>query len=534
MIAIGKHKIRQIWLVDFEFKALPGERPEPICMVAMDYFSRKKIRLWESDFTTYNRPPFTCGNDSLFVAYYASAEIACYHSLNWACPKNVLDLYSEFRALTNGFKLPCGSGLLGALAYYGLSSIEAVEKNSMRELALRGGPWTGEEQRALLEYCETDVEALNRLLTVMLLKIDIPRAILRGRYMKAAAAIECHGIPIDKAALNKLRHNWELIQDTLVAEIDSDYGVYDGRTFKRERFERYLESTGIPWPRLTTGTLDLKDSTFRKMASAFPEIRPIRSLRSALAKMRLAKLTVGRDNRNQTLLSAFSSRTGRNQPSNSKFIFGQASWLRGLIQPETGYALAYIDWSQQEFGIAAALSGDSKMIEAYLSGDPYLEFAKQCGAIPQNATKESHSMERAVFKACVLAVQYGMGSKALAEKIQQPEYNARELLNLHRDTFSDFWIWSDGALDYAMLNNELCTVFGWKLHVRNEVNPRSLRNFPMQANGAEMLRLACCFGIEKGLRICAPVHDAILIEATEVRLMKQSSWPRMPWFRQVR
>ena len=33
----------------------------------------------------------------------------------------------------------------------------------------------------------------------------------------------------------------------------------------------------------------------------------------------------------------------------------------------------------------------------------------------------------------------------------------------------------------------------------------------MQANGAEMLRLACCLGIEQGLEVCAPIHDAILI-----------------------
>jgi hypothetical protein len=35
----------------------------------------------------------------------------------------------------------------------------------------------------------------------------------------------------------------------------------------------------------------------------------------------------------------------------------------------------------------------------------------------------------------------------------------------------------------------------------------------MQANGAEMLRLACCLAVERGIRVCAPVHDALLIEA---------------------
>ena len=87
------------------------------------------------------------------------------------------------------------------------------------------------------------------------------------------------------------------------------------------------------------------------------------------------------------MLSAFRARTGRNQPSNTKFIFGPSVWLRGLIQPPPGYGIAYIDWAQQEFGIAAALSGDPLMMEAYRSGDPYLAFAKQAGAAPPEATK---------------------------------------------------------------------------------------------------------------------------------------------------
>lgn len=103
------------------------------------------------------------------------------------------------------------------------------------------------------------------------------------------------------------------------------------------------------------------------MARAHPTVASLQELRVALSRMRLSNLTVGEDGRNRCPLSAFSARTGRNQPSNSKFIFGPSTWLRGLIRPEPGYGLAYIDWSQQEFGIAAALSKDPLMMEAYLS-----------------------------------------------------------------------------------------------------------------------------------------------------------------------
>jgi DNA polymerase I-like protein with 3'-5' exonuclease and polymerase domains len=244
----------------------------------------------------------------------------------------------------------------------------------------------------------------------------------------------------------------------------------------------------------------------------------LRELRYTLSQLRLSDLAVGRDGRNRCLLSAFRARTGRNQPSNTRFIFGPSVWLRGLIQPPAGYGLAYIDWGQQEFGIAAALSNDPLMQAAYRSGDPYLAFAIQAGAAPVGATKASHKAVREQFKACVLAVQYGMGADALALRIGQPTIRARELLRLHRETYRVFWAWSDRAVDHAVLTGSLHTVFGWHIRLVGTNNDRSLRNFPMQANGAEMLRLACCLATEQGIEVCAPVHDAVLIAAPLDRL----------------
>jgi hypothetical protein len=123
-----------------------------------------------------------------------------------------------------------------------------------------------------------------------------------------------------------------------------------------------------------------------------------------------------------------------------------------------------------------------------------------------------------LFKQAALAVQYGMQSESLALRIAQPPCVARDLLRAHRETYRRFWAWSDAAVDQAMLVGVIHTVFGWPIHIGEESNPRSLRNFPMQANGAEMLRLACCLGTERGIELCAPVHDAVLICAPLERL----------------
>ena len=505
-----------IYLMDFEFypeRGHEGNLPVPVCMVVREWPSGRTSRYWQSQLQQMRTAPFPVSKNALWVAYYASAELDCFDVLGWTHPVNVLDLFVEFRWLTNGLSLLHGNSLLGALLYFGLPTIAGEQKDAMRDLVLKGGPWVPQQQLDILDYCESDVVSLDSLLRAMHTQIDWPRALQRGRYMKAVSRMQMNGVPIDLNTLDKLQVYWDAIQDQLIAAVDSNYGVFDGRTFKSDRWADFLKANGIPWPYLVSGRLDLSDETFREMARSHTLVSPIRELRSTLSEMRLASLQVGTDGRNRCLLSPFRARTGRNQPSNSRFIFGPSVWMRSLIRPQPGMGLAYVDWSQQEFGIAAALSGDVAMQEAYLTGDPYLAFAVQAGAVPMGATKKTHETEREQFKACVLAVQYGMGEASLAVRIGQPVSRARYLLDLHRRTYKQFWKWSDSAVDQAVLGGRLWTSFGWQIQTQSEINDRSLRNFPMQATGAEMLRIACCLLTEAGIRVCAPVHDAVLIEA---------------------
>src|SRR5260370_18523417 len=121
---------REIWLVDYEFVSLPGERPDPICLVAIEYWSGRKVRLWRDEFG--KRPPYSIGKNSLFVAYFASAELGCHLALGWPLPNHVLDLFTEFRNTHNGLPTVGGNGLVGALRQYRLPHIDAAEKKEMQ------------------------------------------------------------------------------------------------------------------------------------------------------------------------------------------------------------------------------------------------------------------------------------------------------------------------------------------------------------------------------------------------------------------
>jgi hypothetical protein len=462
---------REVWCADFEFNAPAGHRPEPLCIAARELRSGRRVMRWLTDEppdSLTDEPPFTLGTDALFVAYYASAELGCFLALGWPTPVRILDLFVEFRCITNGRRPEHGNGLLGAMAHFGLDALGTAEKEEMRALAIRGGPHTEVERAALLDYCMSDVDALAQLLPSMLPHLDIPRALLRGRYMAAAARMEWNGVPLDAEALAGLRTHWGRIKSRLVRELDRGYRVFvpagrrldpatkfggaileaskewnldpdalayaaehvhktdteangerliairaarkatglsesrirellesgrdyadvpglDGHarelagqypelgigigydadgvdddstpglwaalvepdpvplpkhhpetirrgaelvgegagyagdgplTFSASRFAEYLRAHSIPWPRLPSEALALDDETFREMARQYPaQIGPMRELRHTLGQLRLNELAVGPDGRNRCLLSVFSSRTGRNQPS---------------------------------------------------------------------------------------------------------------------------------------------------------------------------------------------------------------------------
>ena len=236
---------------DFEFRSrggIEGNPVEVICMVALDITSKQYVRYWADELHTMEAPPFLIGDNTVLVAYFASAELSCFEALGWKAPEQVLDLYAEFRNLTNGVVLLDGRSLLGALKYFGINGINSVLKDDMRLLALRGGPYEDTEKTALLDYCQTDVDALYPLLLKLKPHIDYPRALLRGQYNTALAKMESLGSPIDYPTYKGLCQHWEAIKSELIKEIDAGYGVYENGTFKEILFQQYLQANGIRWP----------------------------------------------------------------------------------------------------------------------------------------------------------------------------------------------------------------------------------------------------------------------------------------------
>ena len=108
----------------------------------------------------------------------------------------------------------------------------------------------------------------------MAVRFDLSRALLRGRYMIAVAEIEANGIPLDLERLRAIGDHWDDIVEALIADVDRDFQVYDGRSFHKDRWMAWCKANNISWPTTPRGAPELDKNTFREMAKIFPAVLP--------------------------------------------------------------------------------------------------------------------------------------------------------------------------------------------------------------------------------------------------------------------
>jgi DNA polymerase-1 len=517
---------------DFEFGAAADGRVRPECMVAIEFDSGREWQLGRSDLLKLRRAPFDTGPDTIFVAFQAAAEMGCFLELGWPLPARVLDLYIEHRNVTNG--LGAGTSLIAVLARHGLAHIDASEKKEWRQLAMDPRPKTEVEMRGLLAYCRTDVEALLKLLPTMAPSISLPPALHRGRYSgPAVARIEREGLPLDVPLYQSFAEHWPTIKLEMIREVDASLGIYDGTRFRMAEFRRVLGSWGVltEWPltpcgRLATDNDTLKEKVERYRYEGRPfaaDLERLRQLGKTLDRVHALELDIGSDGRARAELKAFWTITGRNGPEARKFLWLQPKWMRSFIRPAPGYGVVYLDWASQEIAIAAALSGDRQLAAAYAAGDPYTWFARTTGLMPADVDEKTRAAARKLCKTLFLATNYGAGPGRVAANAGIEVNSAKRLLRLHRETFPALWHWSEQTVDRALLGGRLQSPFGWQVRGREHAGPPDLMNWPMQAAGGDMMRIAAIAAAEAGIAVHAVVHDAFLIGGPADRLERDGA-----------
>jgi hypothetical protein len=526
---------RNIIVGDFEYEVGVGDLPRPLCFVAhvLDEHTNlvRTIRIWRDDFGS--TPPFDIGPDTLLVAYSAWAEMTCFHVLGWRFPAHIYDQHTAYLAASNVL-LPYAPDevrkkprkrLPDACRAYGIEGWEGIEKGDIAE-AIGNGTWRGRySPQEVFDYCEEDVRMSVLLLRAQLRPhvglptIDPQRVIWWSNYSaKAIALIQAKGIPIDMRIWSLIQENKSAVVRELLRQFDPSHGdenpIYSTEgEWSYTRFEQYLVRSGIAaWPRLDSGQLDVAGDAFRMMYHE-PGIEGLHALRDSLSFITKAQLPIGPDGRNRPSLFPFGTATGRN--AHARSIYNVHAGLRSLMVFPADKIGVYLDFRSQEVAVAAALSEDKALLEDYRGGDVYHALARLCGLTedPDPLHWKKHNYDvRQRMKPLQLGINYGMGVPALARGLNRHSLIASEIIERHRRRYPRFWAWRENEKTAAMLARRIESIWGWPLRISTSPNKRTLYNFPMQSNGAEMLRLAAVRLCETGLIPSMLVHDGILLE----------------------
>lgn len=431
--------------------------------------------------------------------------------------------------------------------------LDQEEKNAMRELILsKDDKEILRNMDQILDYCASDTKYLRALDVAIQREYDKEGItsfredqLSRGRYSVTTAYCETMGIPINMKLLSKIIDKTPDILNMHKEAVNKHFNFFvpdyqrppitrkNGNVFHYKlqpahkdmnAYQKYVTTLNIPnFPTTVTGKFKADKDTLEEFGywGGLEELWKYNKTESSLKWFNKENGNgffeqVGSDDCVRPYYGIFGTQTGRNAAKAKTFPLAMSSWLRAIIQPKEGEYILGADFSQQEVYVAAILSNDKNLLDAYLSGDVYLAFAKQADLVPADATKDSHKFERNLCKSTVLGLQFGMGKDKLRTKLRLDsgkdisEAKTLELIEAHKTVFSTYWGWVYDITRHYKDNNPLSTNDGWVLFCDNPSIP-SVRNFLVQGNAASITRRAIVYMVENGLQVMCGLHDAVYV-----------------------
>lgn len=435
---------------------------------------------------------------------------------------------------------------------------DTKEKDETRNLIISDPEYFNNwQQMRILDYNADDVEFLEELWAAMIKEYKrlgvepeeiLSNALLKGRFAALTAIMESKGYPID---FDKTKNFAEQVPNIML-EVQQEINQLfpDIKPFRWEKknqsyvfdnkvVRNWLEENvnAGDWKKTETGQLSLSLDAFTEIFDFkhdYPKdnfgaqvVRYLKLKQSlygfAPTKNKDSKRKkfwdfVGPDKRVRPYLNIYKAQSSRSQPSANGFMFLKPAWMRSLVVPAEAMAMAGVDFASQEFFLSALMSEDQKMIDAYLSGDVYLAFAKEIGLVPPDGTKKTHPAERDLCKSTILGISYLMSKYGLAIKLSQDtgreytEDEAQELIDLFYDTYSVFYEWQQALIEQYRIDGHIRLYDGWYMWGDND-NFRSVANVPIQGTAAAIMREAVYLAMKREkLYVPFTLHDALYIE----------------------
>lgn len=385
-----------------------------------------------------------------------------------------------------------------------------------------------------LSYCALDVFYLWHVGEVMASQIVSygfkDAYILQRDAQHPIVAMEDEGVVFDTEQHILLIDKWKKIMtdalDEFYAVVGHDkYNVTKPKSVRQYVAENIPEDELAHWPLTASGLISLSANVLQEYMhhpaiAAYAVFTKYKSLLSKYGnKLRdWISPVSGKIHTQYVLCGAVTGRMSSKQPNLQNIPRGKE--VRKLFTAAEGEAIICADYGQIELRVAAILSGDPVMIDAYNTGKDIhrLTAAGTAGVAYEEVTKE----QRTAAKALNFGLIYGMGWKKFIAHakwnygVTFDEDEAKHAIAMFRETYSTYYAWqiAQGKMCERLLYSD--TVLGHRRALDEEYYYTAGINHPIQGSAGHVLlraliRLNELFRKcpDYNARLCLTVHDEI-------------------------
>ncbi len=394
----------------------------------------------------------------------------------------------------------------------------------------------------VVDYACEDADVTLRLADVLLPKLaeEGLDGLFRDIEMPLLSVLmhmEMEGVALDTNHLSQFSATLADQLDALQKSIQGHAGIPFNVDSPKQLGEVLFEHLDIPAKvkKTKTGQYPTSEAVLSKLKDKHPvvaevlEYRKLKKLRSTYVEP-LPALILEETGRVHTTYMQVVAATGRlssKDPNlqNIPIRTEQGREIRKAFVPrDSDHVLVAADYSQVELRIAAAMSKEQGLIEAFQKGEDIhaATAAKVFGVALEDVTREQRSQAKAVN----FGILYGQGAFGLAETLGISRKEAKSIIDAYHRQFSGLEAFTQTCVAKARESGMAKTLLGRRrpladIHSNNAVvrafAERNAVNTPIQGSAADIIKLAM-IDVAKEMqgmksRLIMQVHDELVVDA---------------------
>lgn len=376
---------------------------------------------------------------------------------------------------------------------------------------------------------------LNSELENVYRKIEMPLIPVLSRMERNGVALNTENLAV---YLKKLNTELIGIEERIYSYVNYSFNINSPKQLGEVLFDRLKIDDKAK--KTKSKQYSTSEETLQKLADKHPivndilEYRSVKKLTSTYVEAlpRLISKNTGRIHTSFNQTIAATGRLSSTSPNLQNIPIREERGReirKSFVPGSNGYLMLSADYSQIELRLMAHLSGDENMIAAFQSGEDI--HASTAAKIYKISVGQVSRETRSKAKTANFGIIYGISAFGLAQRLNIPRSEAKELIDGYFATFPGVKAYMDESIEKARKNGYVTTMYGRRRYL-NDINARNSLvrgmaernaiNAPIQGSAADIIKLAMIdihneIGYMKS-KMLLQVHDELVFEVDKTEL----------------